>query len=56
MTLVLALLESAGIHLPKYFPGPPIAVWMMVLLFIAIAMLPTNQVLCALHDALGAGT
>ena len=51
MTLALALLEHAGTRMPKYFPGSPLAVWMMLLLFMAIAMLPMNQVLRALHDA-----
>src|SRR5580704_2630445 len=52
MSLVLALLESAGVHLPKYFPGSPIVVWMTLLLFTSIAILPVNQVLRALNDAL----
>src|SRR5260221_906325 len=52
MTLILATLESAGIHMPKYFPGAPIPIWMMVLLFMTIAILPMHQVLSALHDSL----
>ncbi len=50
--LVLALLEIAGVHLPQYFPGAPIVVWMLVLLFTAIAILPVSEVLRALGDAL----
>jgi PAS domain S-box-containing protein len=52
MALVLALLEIAGVHLPKFFPGSPIVVWMMLLLFAGIAILPMSEVLLALETAL----
>ena len=52
MTLVLAFLENAGVHLPRYFVGPPFSVWMTLLLFVAIATLPVSQVLWTLESLL----
>jgi PAS domain S-box-containing protein len=50
--LIMALLELAGVTFPRYFSGSPIAVWMLVVLFTAIAILPVNQVLRSLNKAL----
>jgi len=44
LTLVLAVLESLGVHAPKYFPAPPISTWMVTLFFTAIAVVPLFQV------------
>jgi hypothetical protein len=52
MSLLLALLGNSGVRMPKYFPLPPIVAWSIFLLFTAMAVLPANQVLRALGDAL----
>ena len=49
----MALLESAGARIPRYFPGPPLVVWTLLCLYVAIAVLPLNQVIRALRQALG---
>jgi PAS domain S-box-containing protein len=53
MTLGMALLENAGVGLPRYFPNPPLVVWSLLCLYIAVAILPLSQVFRALHQALG---
>lgn len=51
-TLIMAVMARIGIHFPKYFPAPPISSWLVLTLFIAIAILPLNQVLQTLKGAL----
>ena len=52
VALIMALLELGGVTFPRYFPGSPIAAWMLVVLFTAIAIWPVNQVLRSLREAL----
>jgi PAS domain S-box-containing protein len=51
MTLGMALMEGAGLHLPKYFPSPPISTWLALTFFGAIAIFPTVEVLRILDEA-----
>jgi hypothetical protein len=39
-SLSLAILESNGVHLPKYFPVPPMVAWVIVLAIVYLAILP----------------
>ncbi len=51
VALIMALLELPGVTFRRYFPDSPIAAWMLVVLFTAIAILPVNQVLRSLNEA-----
>ena len=52
-TLGLALLETFGGAPPRYFPSPPLVVWSLLCLHLAVAVLPLSLVLRALNQALG---
>jgi len=49
--LSLAILESIGIHLPMYFPAPPVVAWVAVALLVTLAFLPLAKVSQALADS-----
>ena len=42
--LSLAILESNGIHLPRYFPVPPMIAWVISVSLVAFAILPLTSV------------
>ena len=50
-SLSLAILESIGVHLPKYFPVPPMVAWVIVLAIVYLAILPLASVSQALADS-----
>jgi signal transduction histidine kinase len=52
VALIMALLELSGVTFRRYFPGSPIAAWMLVVLFTALAILPVNQILRSFREAL----
>jgi PAS domain S-box-containing protein len=52
-TLGLALLETTGGVLPRYFPDPPLVVWSLLCLYLAVTTLPLSLVLRALNQTLG---
>jgi two-component system, sensor histidine kinase and response regulator len=53
ITLGMALLENAGVRLPRYFPSRPLVAWSRLCLYVAVAVLPLSQVLRAMYRALG---
>ena len=50
--LVLAVLETQGVRMPRTFPGTPIGIWVGLLTAITIAAVPAARVLQTLRDAL----
>jgi PAS domain S-box-containing protein len=50
MDLVMAIMESTGAHLPRYFPAPPIVAWLIASVLISLAILPLASVSQALAD------
>jgi len=50
--LVLAVLETQGVRMPRTFPGSPIGISMGLLMAMTIAAVPTARVLHTLRDAL----
>jgi PAS domain S-box-containing protein len=44
------MLESAGVHLPRYFPSPPVVAWAIAAVLIGLAVLPLASVNRALAD------
>jgi PAS domain S-box-containing protein len=52
LAFALALLENAGVHLPKHFPAPPISTWIVMLFFVATAIIPIFEVLQTLNETL----
>src|SRR6516225_3376962 len=51
MAFVLALLENAGVHLPRSLPVPPISAWIVMLFFVATAIVPIFEVLQTFNEA-----
>ena len=49
--LSLTMLESAGVHLPRYFPSPPVVAWAIAAVLISLAVLPLASVNRALADS-----
>ncbi len=49
--LSLTMLESAGLHLPRYFPSPPVVAWAIAAVLIGLAVLPLANVSEALADS-----
>jgi PAS domain S-box-containing protein len=52
ITMAAAIMETVGLHLPKYFTPPPLGAWLLILLAVVIGTLPSIQVLRALKEAL----
>jgi signal transduction histidine kinase len=51
-TLLLALLETAGVRVPRYFPGTPMGVWSLMLAAIIVSAAPVVLVLRVLRETL----
>ncbi len=51
-TLLMTTAENLGLALTPYFPMPPAASWMVVLIALIMGTLPVNHVLRTLHHAL----
>jgi hypothetical protein len=49
--LSLAILEKLGMHLPVYFPNPPLITWMFGVGLVSLAILPLAHVNRALADS-----
>ena len=49
--LTMAILEASGVHLPRYFPMPPMVAWVTAAALIGLAVLPLSSVSQALLDA-----
>jgi PAS domain S-box-containing protein len=50
-SLSLAILESMGVHSPRYFPAPPMVAWVIAAVLISLAILPLVSVGQALADS-----
>jgi PAS domain S-box-containing protein len=50
-TLSTAMLESIGVHLPTYFPMPPVVAWAITAVLVGLAVLPLASISQALADA-----
>jgi PAS domain S-box-containing protein len=50
-SLSLAIMESRGIHLPRYFPGPPFIAWAFGAGLVGLTILPIASVNQALADS-----
>jgi signal transduction histidine kinase/CheY-like chemotaxis protein len=50
--LIMAVLEMSGRPLPRYFPGPPLAIWITVLAAMIMAAVPIARVLQIYREAL----
>ena len=49
-SLSLAILESIGVHLPRYFPVPPIVAWAIAAVLVSLSILPLASVSQVLAD------
>ncbi|HKW97012.1 MAG TPA: sensor histidine kinase [Bryobacteraceae bacterium] len=49
---VLALLETAGLRIPAYFPGTPFGIWALVLLALIVSAAPVVLILGMLRESL----
>jgi signal transduction histidine kinase/DNA-binding NarL/FixJ family response regulator len=50
--LIMALLDLNGMPLPRYFPGPPLSLWITVLAAMIMAAVPIARVLQIYKEAL----
>jgi PAS domain S-box-containing protein len=50
-TLSLAILGSAGVHLPSYYPMPPIVAWAIAAILACFTIFPLSSVSQALADS-----